>query len=181
MSEDKVFSRVVPFSTVSPLGKPRGRSLKPPLSKRENGGEDPLETQRRRDEFVASSDLVKAVEQRKDAADMLHNIKMELAKEAARLKFMQSESESRGDTDTSAISLRRIKTLREIVNIEASISRMGVNSIDLKGEKFQKIFVFFLQCIREAAVEILDPEQVDLLFNRIETRLEGWEERAQGL
>lgn len=179
--DDVVFNRVVQFNTVSPLGKPRGRSLKPPLAKRSsNQHEDHEDTLKRRDEFVASSDIVKAVQQRKDAAEMLQNIKLELAKEVAILQFTQTEGESKNE-DVSDISTRRIRALREIVNIEASISKMGIAAFDVKSEKFQKIVKYFFECIRESAVEILDPEQVDLLFNRIETHLDGWEDRVQGL
>lgn len=184
MSSDDVFSRgsqVVPFAAVSPLGKPRGRSLKPPMvGGRKTMNEDPDEIRRRKDAFVASSDLVKAVEQRKDTTEMLQHIKLELAKEAANLQFFQTEEEGKGE-DSSSLSLRRIKALKEIVNIEANITKLGGSILlDLKSEKFQKVHAYWILMVREVAVEILTPEQLDLFANRLETRMENWEERAQG-
>lgn len=182
MSDDSVFSpRVLPFQAVSPLGKPRGRSLSPPNPKKRGSERNIDDVRKRKEAFIASSELVKTVQNRKDTSEMLQNLKLELAREAASLQFQQLEAEDQGETDTSALALKRIKAIKEIVIIESSIAKLGVTMLDLKGERFQKVFRYFLECIREAALEVLTPEQFDLFFNRLESRLENWEERAQEL
>jgi hypothetical protein len=135
---------------------------------------------RQKTEFINSDPLVKSSADRKEAIETLHRVKEEIARESAALHFQRIEEEKYGK-DTSQMSSRRISALREVANLELEIRRIGATHIDLKGERFQKIFKFFLETVREAAAGSLSPEQIDLLFNRLGTLLEGWEEKAQTL
>lgn len=135
---------------------------------------------RQKGEFVAQDPLVRSTKTRQEPIETLQVLKAELAEEAAALLFTRIEEEKYG-RDTSQISTRRISALREVANIELEIKKLGITEIDLKGERFQKIFAHLLNCVKEAAEEVLSAEQADLLFNRMETKLEGWEEQAQAL
>jgi hypothetical protein len=53
--------------------------------------------------------------------------------------------------------------------------------IDLHSEPVQKIFGMFIGKLQEAAKAVLPQEQFDLLFNRLETELDGWEDEADSL
>lgn len=130
--------------------------------------------------FVDADSLVKSSGNRKEAIETLHLVKEEIAREAAALLFDRVEAEKYG-RDTSQMSSRRIAALRDVANLELEIRKLGASSIDLKGERFQKVFLFLLQTLREAAQEVLPPEQLNVLFNRLETKLEDWEDRAQEL
>jgi hypothetical protein len=138
------------------------------------------EMSRRRATFIDADPLVQTAKSRQEALDTLQRVKEEVAREAAALHFMRIEEEKYGK-DTSQMSSRRISALREVANIELEIKKLGMTMIDLKSERFQKIFLFLLETIREAASEVLPPEQLNVLFNRLETSLDGWEERAQDL
>jgi hypothetical protein len=135
---------------------------------------------RQKTAFIEADPLVKSSSERKEAVETLQRVKEEIAREGAALLFQRIEEEKYGK-DTSQMSSRRISALREVANLELEIRRLGATHIDLKGERFQKIFKFFLETVREAAEGSLSPEQIDLLFNRLGTLLEGWEEKAQAL
>lgn len=135
---------------------------------------------RQKTAFINSDPLVQSTNLRQDAVETLQKVKEEIARESAALHFQRIEEEKYGK-DTSQMSSRRISALREVANLELEIRRLGATHIDLKGERFQKIFKFFLETVREAADGSLSPEQIDLLFNRLGTMLEGWEEKAQTL
>lgn len=133
-----------------------------------------------KNKFIAEDPIVKATNARHDTTDMLHAIKLEIAKEAAALHFQRTEVEKYG-RDTAQISTRRIEALKKISDLELDIRKLGVEKIDLKGEKMQRVFAYFIQQIKEIASESLSPQEVDLLFNRLSTSLEGWEEKCEDL
>ena len=135
---------------------------------------------REKTRFIEADGLVQATRSRKEAIEVLQKIKEEVAREAAALHFARIEEEKYGK-DTSQMSSRRINALREVASIELEIKKIGIAMIDLKSERFQKVFLHLIETIREAAQEVLPSEQLDVLFNRLETKLEGWEDRAQDL
>lgn len=187
VADEKVIKQVV--GTVVPLhaatggdGLKRGRGRPKKINPKPTT-QDLLyhaEMIRQKTAFIDADPLVQSTRNRQEALEVLHRVKEEVAREAAALHFDRIEEEKYGK-DTSQMSSRRIAALREIASLELEIKKLGVTMIDLKGERFQKIFLFLLQTIREAAEEILPPEQLNVLFNRLETSLDGWEERAQEL
>lgn len=130
--------------------------------------------------FIDADPLVQSTRNRQEAIEVLHRVKEEVAREAASLHFTRIEEEKYGK-DTSQMSSRRIGALREIAALELEIRKLGVSMIDVRSERFQKIIKYFLDTIREAATEVSTPEQLNLLFNRLETKLENWEEQVQDL
>jgi hypothetical protein len=138
------------------------------------------ETSKLKDAFIQQDPLVKAASSGQTSIEVLQRIKTEIARESAALLFARNEEEKYG-RDTSQMSSRRISALREIASLEMEIRTLGSTVIDLRSEQFQKIISYFLECIKEVAVETLTTEQVNIFFNRLETRLEDWEERAQNL
>lgn len=135
---------------------------------------------RQKTAFINADPLVRSAGERQESIEVLQRVKEEIARESAALHFQRLEEEKYGK-DTSQMSSRRISALRELVNLELEIRRLGATMIDLKSERFQKIFAFFLDTVKSSASEVFSPEMTDLLFNRLETKLEGWEEQAQNL
>ena len=126
---------------------------------------------------IDSDTVVKAAIGRADTPELLRLIKVEIAKEAAALRCARIENEKFG-RDTSAISSRRIDALNKVAAIEFEIRKLGADVIDLHGERFQKVFQMWIGTLKDIAQLTLTTEQVDLLFNRLETALDGWEEKA---
>ena len=50
----------------------------------------------------------------------------------------------------------------------------------LWGEPIQKVYALWIEKMAGVAREVLAPEIFDILFNRLGSALEGWEEQAEG-
>lgn len=155
-------------------GRPRKVERMPTTSDLEYHAEMSEEKQR----FIEQDPVVIAATKGKiEATHILRLIRTEIAKEAAALHFQRVENEKFGK-DTSQNSSRRIDALTKIANIELEIKKLGPSAIDPTSEDFQRIFTMWVDAIKDVAAETLSPEQVDLFFNRLSTKLEGWEERV---
>jgi len=155
-------------------GRPRNVERMPTTSDLEYHAEMSAEKQR----FIDADPVVVAATKGKvEATKLLKLIQTEVAKEAAALHFQRVENEKFGK-DTSQTSTRRIDALTKIANIELEIKKLGPSTIDPSSEEFQRIFAMWVEVIRDVAAETLSPEQVDLFFNRLTTKLDGWEDRV---
>ena len=128
--------------------------------------------------FVDNDPVVVASQKHTDPLSMLAFIRTEVAKESAALHFQRLENEKHGK-DTSQISTRRIDALKKIAEIVLEVKKLGADVIDVHSEKFQMIFSIWIGIIREIAESTMTPEQLDLFFNRLTTKMEGWEEKAE--
>ena len=128
--------------------------------------------------FIDNDPVVNASQKHTDPLSMLAYIRTEVAKESSALHFQRLENEKHGK-DTSQISTRRIDALKKIADIELELKKLGADVIDVHSEKFQLIFSIWIQIIREIAEDTMSAEQLDLFFNRLTTKMEGWEERAE--
>ena len=129
---------------------------------------------------IEGDNLVKSAQGRVGALEMLWHIREEIAKEASALEFQRNECEKVG-VDSSRISSRRVEALKKMADVELEIKKMGVENIDLRGEKMQRIFKLWIESIKGVVSEIMSPEQSELFFNRFQTVMEGWEQRASDI
>jgi hypothetical protein len=127
--------------------------------------------------FIDQDPIVRAASKHTEPMAMLAVIRTEVAKESAALHFQRIENEKFGK-DTAQVSSRRIDALKKIADIELELKKMGADVIDVHSEKFQRIFKLWIDTIREIAEETMNPQQIDLFFNRLTTSMEGWEEKA---
>jgi len=138
------------------------------------------ETIKREVGFVDGDAVVQATIDRKDSAEVLHLLKTRIARAAASLEFQRVEMQKLGK-DTGQVTGRQIAALKDIANIELKIRELGAQMVDLRSEPIQRVFALFIGKIQEAAKEILPEHQFDLLFNKLETELDGWEDEAESL
>jgi len=127
--------------------------------------------------FIDADPVVNATSRLTDPMDVLRVVKLEVAKETAALHFQRIENEKHG-RDTSQISTRRIDALKKIADIELEMRKLGADVINVRSEKFQRIFKLWLDTIREIAEQTMTPEQINLFFNHFETAMDGWEDKA---
>ena len=163
-------------STGRPVGRPRKMNPKPTANDLDYHAQMTVEKQR----FIDVDPVVRSLAGKVDSASLLANIRTEIAKEAAALHFQRVENEKLGK-DTAQTSTRRIDALTRIAHIELEIKKLSPDTIDVSGEKFQKIFAMFISTLQETARETMPPEVLDLFFNRFSTAMTGWEERAANL
>lgn len=161
-------------------GRPVGRPRKINPAPTANDLEYHAEIAKARQAFIAEDPVVKTLSGKPDSASLLATLRTEIAKEAASLHFQRMEAEKYGK-DTAQTSTRRIDALTRIAHIELEIKRLAPDSLDVRSEKFTKVFNMFIEFLRECAQETMPPETIDLFFNRFSTMMEGWEEKAESL
>lgn len=130
--------------------------------------------------FIESDPIYTSIGKIEEFETTLQRIKLEIAREAASLHYQRIETEKKGK-DTSHVSAKRIDALERIAKLELKLRQADKDSISLSGEKIQKIFLLWVETMREIASEVLRPEEMDLFFNRFATAMEGWEEKAQNV
>jgi len=138
------------------------------------------EMMRRQAEMMDNNDVVKSV--RGDAPSLLKlkALQEQIAMAAASLEFQQLELQKRRNTakEISQITSRRIAALKEVASIEKEIAHFNASTLNLRDERLQRVFAMFLEVFRDVLHDMLPEEQFDLIWNRLETRLEGWEDKA---
>ena len=133
--------------------------------------------------FVDDDEIVKASRERTETVDTLYLLKERIAMSAAALEFHRLELQKRGisNRDIPQIISRQIAAMKEIAGVEMEIRKLGVDAIDLKNERLQRVFSLLIETFRDVAKKMVAPEQFDLLWNKLENELEGWEDRADSL
>jgi len=131
-------------------------------------------------EFAEADEIVRVTTERKNSAEVLHQIKERLARQSANLEFRRIELNKTG-RDTAQIISRQAAVLKEIATIELKIRELGSHSLDLRSEDFQKVFKLLLTKISAVAKGTLPAEQFDIFFNSLENELHGWEDEAESL
>lgn len=117
----------------------------------------------------------------KDTSEVvLQATKERLSRLVAVLEWQRIEEAKYGKLDGALIS-RQVAALKEVAQIELKIRELGVQMFDLRNPNFQKVFGFLIETFRDVAHNSLPEAQFDLLFNKLETELEGWEDRAENL
>ncbi len=141
------------------------------------------EVAREQTEFVDKDEIVLAARDRRNSVDTLQLVKERIAMSAASLEFHRVELQKRGQNNREVpqIISRQIAAMKEVANIEAEIRKLGIDAFDLKNERFQQVFALLIESFRDVAKEMLPSKQFDLLWNKLETQLEGWEDRAESL
>jgi hypothetical protein len=124
---------------------------------------------------IEEDPLVRQIRAHGDTADMLQTVKLEMAKEVAALGQLRVELDKQGK-DTGSTSSRRIDGLKKLTEVELEQKKLGAVTVDLKSEKMQRVFAYFIGKIKDVAVETLSPESIDLFFNKLSTALDGWED-----
>lgn len=162
--------------TGRPVGRPRKVDPKPTMSDLEYHAQMSEEKLK----FVEEDPVVRNLSGKTDSAALLTTLRMEIAKEAAALHFQRIENEKLGK-DTAQNSTRRIDALTRIAHIELEIKKLAPDTLDVRGEKFQKVFKMFIDLLKETAQETIREQDIDLFFNRFATRMDGWEDRAADL
>lgn len=122
--------------------------------------------------------IVAAVADRRDGPEVLRLIVKALAEDAALLAHARAEASKRG-ADPGQLTSRRATLLDRIADLTAEEQRLRAQVLDLRSEPARQLFELFVEAIKEVAVEVLDAKSFDLFFNRLESRLDGWEEEAE--
>jgi hypothetical protein len=170
-------------NTAAAGGRAAGGRTRTPGSRFNKPTEEDLkyyeETVEERKRVIEEDPVVKSAAG-KDPFELLSVLKAEVAREAATLGYQRVQNEMMGK-DITQIAGRRIDALKKIADIELEMRKIGFDYVDVHSEKFQKVFKLWIEIIREVAEATLEPEEVDLFFNRLSTEMSGWEDKAENL
>lgn len=133
--------------------------------------------------FVENDEVVKAMSRRVDSVGTLHMLKERIARSAATLEFirLQQQREGKYNREIPQVVSRQVAALKDIAHIELEIRKLGAVEVDLTNPKIQAVFKLLIDTFRDVLEGLLDPSEFDLVWNKLETELEGWEEKADGL
>ena len=134
-----------------------------------------------REEFVRNHPVVRQniIENPSQSAiDKLKVVKYQIAKEVAVLEFDRMEMAKRG-VDTSQVSTRIVNSLKQIADIELEVKKLGSTVVDPNSAEVQAMFKSWIGTLQKVAEEVMNPEDLDLFFNKFSMAIDGWEKRTK--
>jgi hypothetical protein len=136
---------------------------------------------RRKDEVLDDDAVLQAAKEAPESSSVLHQVMIQLAEEAASLKFERAEAERRGDS-TSNISQRRARILQAVgdtwLKRKAQLVSQGLN---LDGPEFSAVFTLVSETFKESMLESgARPEMVETVFAKFASKLsDEWKLEAK--
>ncbi len=122
-----------------------GRKRKPDLKP---ANDAVAETMVKKAEAIANDDVLRMTREAPESPDVLHQVMVGMADEAASLGFERVEAERKGE-GTSQISMRRVNALKGVADTWLRRKEQIVNhSVDLDGVGFGVVAKFFMETFR---------------------------------
>lgn len=132
---------------------------------------------------IDNDHLVQQITTGLDDEAILHHALSGIATEAASLAFERSENERQGK-ETSEVSMRRIRALKEICDTFLKRKEMLADKIvDMDSPAFARLFAFMTETFRESMLSGGIPrDQVEVVFQALARRMEDetWGQEARG-
>lgn len=130
------------------------------------------------------NDLLYSVIKKDDSTNsMLNHVMREIAEELAYLKSYR-KVHYLANEDISEVSLKRVKSLKSLVDTIVEKEKLKNNAfdgkIDFYGEKFEKVIEFILGVVKDAFDKVGIPDQYnDIFFTQLAQDLEGFEKKVE--
>jgi hypothetical protein len=164
----------------SQLGRPSGKgNIVPTATPPANAAAAQFVTRKKE---VLKKDPIKTVaEKNPESSEVLQQVIVGLADEAASLAFERQEAEARG-SETSQISIRRVNALKAIGDTWLKRKEVaGAQAIDFNSPGFRALFGYILETVKECMLEAGSrPELVETVFAKISGKVQdGWVEEAK--
>ena len=134
----------------------------------------------RKEDYLETDAVHLIAKEDPESADILHQVMVGLANEAASLAFERMEAERLGE-ETSAISIRRINALKAIGDTWLKRKEQTkTHLIDLDSHSFKILFSFIVDTFRDSMIESgLRPEMIDTIFTKFSSKIDdSWENEA---
>lgn len=139
------------------------------------------ESVRQRHLGIQQDPILRTAKTDPESSDLLHNVVIALAEEAASLGHERLEAETAG-RETSQISVRRVNALKAVAETWLKRKDQVVNKeIDLSGVPFQALFNFIMETFRGAMEDSgMRSESVGMVFDKVTAKMQdGWEVEAR--
>lgn len=132
-------------------------------------------------DHLGNSALLSATKNSPEGDDVLNQIVMAMAEEAASLDFEKKEAERLGK-DTSGFSSKRARVLKGMADTWLKRKeKIESSALDLESPSFRILMEFILETIRGAMEDAgLRSEHIETVMNKSAKRFkEGWNEEAK--
>jgi hypothetical protein len=129
-------------------------------------------------EFLEADPVVQSVKKKTEAPRTIHEIRINLAKEAADLEWQKLELGKRG-RDVSQVISRRADILLRLASLELEAARADASTLDPWSEPMQRIFKLWVQSLQKVVGEVLSEAQADAFYVKLGARLENWEKEVE--
>jgi len=129
------------------------------------------------EEFVCNDPLVRSLEAKASSTALLRRLVLDLATEAAAIRFEVASAQALAKSD--GIPQSRSRVLDAYAKIGAIVlqsQKLGLVEIDLRSEPVQRVFGLFLSTLEEVARETLT--DYDSFMTECRHALDGWETRV---
>lgn len=136
---------------------------------------------KRKDDAIKQDSVLQALQSSPEDAGVLHQVMLALGEEAASLGFDRAEAEREGK-DSSSISVRRVNTLKALVDTWLKRKDQIVSrGVDLNSEAFKVLLQFLLETFRGAMqASGSRPELIEIVFARLAKAMDdGWGDEAR--
>ena len=128
-----------------------------------------------RESLIDEDDLLRALEGRADAAEVVHHVVVRLAQETASLRWDRQKAEGDGFIIAEKISARRIDGLAKLAGVVVEARKLGVvGEADPRSPPFQKVEQLWMTSISDCAKETLPSETATVFLDRLMAAMASW-------
>jgi len=128
-----------------------------------------------RESLIDEDDLLRALEDRADAGEVVHQIVVRLAQETAALRWERQQAEGDGFVIAEKISARRIDGLSKLAGVVVEARKLGVvGEADPRSPPFQKVEQLWMTSISDCAKETLPSETATVFLDRLMAAMASW-------
>jgi len=133
---------------------------------------------RKREQFVQSQALVKAIDGKAPAADVIEAVLSEIAEELSHLKYERRKASEEGK-NTANYTISRIASLRQLADVlQKRQENTRAERLDLKSPKFKQILHLWMEFVYESMQKSDLPDAtIDLVFKQMEADMTDWEKK----
>lgn len=133
---------------------------------------------RKREQFVQSQGLVRAIETKAPTSDVIDAVLGEIAEELAHLKYERKTAAENGK-NTANYTISRIASLRQLADVlQKRQENSRAERLDLKSPKFKQILHLWMEFVYESMSKSDVPESmIDMIFKQMEADMVDWEKK----
>lgn len=129
-------------------------------------------------QFLEEDSVVQSVRKKTEAPKTIHEIRVNLAREAADLEFLKLELSKRG-RDTAQVISRRADVLLRLASLELEAMKADASTLDPWSEPMQKVFRLWVETLKNVVSEVLPRAEADAFYTTLGARLENWEKQVE--
>ena len=133
---------------------------------------------RKRIDYVNGQEIVKSIKKGASTAEVIDTLLLEIAEEVSHIKYERRKISKEGKS-TLNYTISRVNSLKNLAELllkrkEAALAER----LDLKSERFQKIFQIWMEFFYDAMGKCgVEEKIIDLVFQQMKADMMNWEKK----